>query len=95
MISEDLCRCIIMWHFEQQKGAPEISKLAGCSERAIYNVLALYHEYGLVTNPHACPCRCPHVLDMTVLNYMLSLLDANPTLYLDEIQKKFVRATVD
>ena len=90
MISEDLRKCIVAWHFEQQKGAREISKLAGCSKRAVYNILALYREYGLITNPYACCRGCPCVLDMTVLNYMSSLLDSNPALYLDEIQEKLL-----
>lgn len=88
MISVDICNRIIVWHFEEQKGVPEIAQLAGCSESAVYKILALYREYGQVTNPHARPHDRPHALDMTVLNYMSALLDANPTLYLDELQEK-------
>jgi len=90
MISEDLRIRIIAWHFEQQKGAPEIAELAGCSERTVYYILSCYRKYGLVTNPHTCTPGRPHVLDMTILNYMSALLDANPTLYLDEIQDKLL-----
>jgi len=54
----------------------------------VYKILALYREYGQVTNPHARPRGRPRALDMTVLNYMSALLDANPTLYLDELQEK-------
>ena len=88
MILVDIRNRIIVWHFEEQKGAPEIAQLAGCSESAVYKILALYREYGQVTNPHACPRGCPCALDMTVLNYMSALLDANPTLYLNELQEK-------
>lgn len=76
--------------FKQHKGAPEIAMLASCSKRTVYSILALYHKYGQVNNPHACPCGCPHILDIGVLNYISSLLDANPTLYLDEIQEKLL-----
>ncbi|KAF8955148.1 hypothetical protein BDZ97DRAFT_1675059, partial [Flammula alnicola] len=53
----------------------------------VYKILALYHEYGQV-NPHAHRSGHPHILDMSMLNYISSLLDTNPTLYLDEIQEK-------
>ena len=86
MISVDIRNHIIVWHFEEQKGAPEIAQLAGCSKSAVYKILALYREYGQVTNPHAHPCA----LDMVVLNYMSALLDANPTLYLNELQEKIL-----
>ena len=90
MISEELRNRIVVWHFEQQKSAKEIAMLANCSEKTVYNILALYHEYGQVNNPHARPCGCPRILNISVLNYISSLLDANPTLYLDEIQEKLL-----
>ena len=83
MILVDICNCIIVWHFKEQKGAPEIAQLAGCSESAVYKILALYCEYGQVTNLHVCP-------RMVVLNYMSALLDANPTLYLNELWEKIL-----
>ena len=63
MILVDIRNHIIVWHFKEQKGAPEIAQLAGCSESVVYKILALYHEYGQVTNPHACPHGRPHALD--------------------------------
>jgi hypothetical protein len=48
--------------------------LANCSEKTVYNILTLYHEYSQVNNPHARPRGCPRILDTGVLNYISSLL---------------------
>jgi hypothetical protein len=48
--------------------------LANCSEKTVYSILTLYHEYRQVNNPHARPRGCPRILDTGVLNYISSLL---------------------
>lgn len=44
------------------------------------------HEFGQVTNPYACSPGHPCALNMHAMNYISSLLEANPVLYLDKIQ---------
>ncbi|KAJ7812919.1 hypothetical protein B0H14DRAFT_2523183 [Mycena olivaceomarginata] len=77
---------IISWRYEHHKTAAEIAELAGCSERTVYNVLRWYRDYGQTSNPHARSRGRPRLLDMGDLNYLTALLDANPGLYLDELQ---------
>lgn len=87
-ISEDLRRRVVSWYYEDEKGAKEIADLAGCCERTVYNILQLHRDFGQVTNPHARPRGRPRTLDTTAMNYISSLMDANPVIYLDEIQDK-------
>ena len=44
--------------------------LANCSEKTVYNILTLCHEYSQVNNPHARPRGCPRILDTGV--YIIS-----------------------
>jgi transposase len=89
-ISEDLRQRVVSWYYDHQKGAEEISELAGCSERTVYNILQLHREFGQVTNPYARPRGRPRTLDTNAMNYISSLMDANPVIYLDEIQDKLL-----
>jgi transposase len=79
---------ILVWRYEQNKPAEEIAELAGCSERTVYNILRNEREYGQTTNPHAQHRGRPRALNMGDLDYLSALLDATPTLYLDELQQK-------
>lgn len=85
-LSEQLRERIIAWRFTDRKEVSEIAQLAGCSERSIYNVLRMYREYGHTSNHHARTRARPRALDIGDVNYIVSLLDANPALYLDELQ---------
>jgi transposase len=75
----------------QHKTAVEISKLAQYSERTVYSVLRLHCYYGQVTNPFSRRSR-PRVLDPVDIQYIHALLQANPTLYLDELQEQLFAA---
>jgi transposase len=77
---------MVIWRSEFGKTNSEIAALAGCSEWTIHEVLRLHHEYGVVQNPHAQPHGCCRSLATADLNYLSSILDANPCLYLDELQ---------
>ncbi|KAJ7229587.1 hypothetical protein C8J57DRAFT_1011829, partial [Mycena rebaudengoi] len=91
-LSDQLRSRIVVWRYEQQKSATEIAELAGCSESTVYNILRLHRDYGQTTNPFARPRGRPRALDMADMNYLTSLLDVNPGLYLDELQQKLYDA---
>ncbi|KAG0695439.1 hypothetical protein DFH29DRAFT_761057, partial [Suillus ampliporus] len=66
----------------------EISKLAQCCEATVYNVLRNHRKYGQHTNPFARERGHPRTLSTADLDYLHSILQANPALYLDELQEK-------
>ncbi|KAI8996316.1 hypothetical protein BD414DRAFT_375803, partial [Trametes punicea] len=81
----ELRECIVRWS-AQRISASNIAQLAGCSERTVYEILHLHREYGSVHNLLARPRGRPRALHTTDINYLTALLQANPTLYLDELQ---------
>lgn len=85
-LSQEMRERIVAWHTELGYKAPQIAQLAQCSERTVYDVLRLHREYGLVNNPHAQPRGRPRILSMADMNYISSIMAANPVLYLDEVQ---------
>ncbi|KAF5343167.1 hypothetical protein D9758_017053 [Tetrapyrgos nigripes] len=78
---------MIQW-WKEEKPISEIAKLAGCTERTVYALLSLYHTTGEVVNLSALPYSRPRLLTLEDRAYIQGILDANPTLYLDEIQDK-------
>lgn len=88
-IAEQLRNRIIVWRYTNGKLVREIADLAGCTERTIYNILRYHREHGKTSNPYAInPRGRPRKLEMGDLNFLASLIDANPTVYLDELQDK-------
>jgi transposase len=87
-ISTQLRERIVFWRYEQNKKAPEIALLAGCAESTVYEILRLYRDYGQITNPHRRQRGRPRTLNEGDMQYIYSILEANPTLYVDEIQQR-------
>jgi len=54
----------------------------------IYNVIHNFHDYGNIINPFACTAGRPSLLSNEDTVFINSLLVANPSFYLDEIQQK-------
>jgi transposase len=79
---------MVIWHTELGKSTVEIAELAGCSEHTVREVLRLRRETGNVHNTFTQPRGGPRSLNQGDITYISSLLDANPTLYLDELQIK-------
>lgn len=79
---------MVVWRTELGKSTVEIAELAGCSERTVREVLRLHRETGNVQNTFAQSRGGPRSLDQGDMTYISSLLDANPTMYLDELQIK-------
>ncbi|KII87547.1 hypothetical protein PLICRDRAFT_68675, partial [Plicaturopsis crispa FD-325 SS-3] len=86
-LSEQLRERIVVWRYEHKKTAREIANLAGCSERTVYDVLRLHRTFGQATNPYTRSRGRPRSLDQGDMDYIQSIVDANPTLYVDEIQE--------
>ncbi|KAF9014936.1 hypothetical protein BDQ17DRAFT_1229868, partial [Cyathus striatus] len=53
-----------------------------------YTVLRLHHEFGQVSNPYARKQGRSRALDTSDMNYLASLISANPAIYLDELQER-------
>lgn len=79
---------MVVWHSELGKSTAEIAELAGCSQRTVQEVLRLHRETGNVRNTFAQHRGGPRSLNQGDITYISSLLAANPTLYLDELQIK-------
>ncbi|KAI0338969.1 hypothetical protein BDW22DRAFT_1297215, partial [Trametopsis cervina] len=86
-LSTEMRQRILSWRHESGLPVAEIAQLACCSERTVYKILHLYREYGTVQNPLAIPRGRARKLDTSDLDYMFSLLQANPSMYLDELQE--------
>jgi hypothetical protein len=84
----EMCEAMVRWRFEQQKTVHKISELACCSERTVYEVLRLHWDYGKVNNPFTHNRGRPRILDNGNVEYIYALLQANPGLYLDELQEQ-------
>jgi transposase len=77
---------MVAWHPELGKSDIEIAALANCSECTVCEVIQLHHTFGVVHNLFAQPCGGHRSLTTGDLNFISSLLVANPCLYLDKLQ---------
>jgi len=84
----EMRKTMVYWRFEEHMTALQISILAGCSDRTVYEVLWLHRDYGQVTYPFTRSRGRPHVLENGDVEYIHALLQANPVLYLDELQEQ-------
>jgi hypothetical protein len=53
---------------------------------------SLYQDYGQITNPFAHRRGHPRILDTVDTEYIHALLQANPTMYLNELQEQLLTA---
>jgi len=86
-LSQDLRERIVEWYLDG-RDTNEIAELAGCSRRTVFEIARLYREFGDVYNPHTRRRGRPRALNPGDITFLCSLLDATPTLYLDEIQDR-------
>ncbi|TEB22090.1 hypothetical protein FA13DRAFT_1571958, partial [Coprinellus micaceus] len=87
-LSPQLRQRIVQWRYTDRRPVREIVQLARCSERTVYSVLACHREYGQFSNPFAHTRGRRRALEMADITYLLSALQANPSLYLDELQEQ-------
>jgi transposase len=83
-ISDEVRELMVHWRYAQNYDHTTIAILAKCNISTVYRILTRLDETG---SPHALPRgHCPPQLEQDDIFYILALLEANPTLYLDEIQ---------
>ena len=82
---------MVIWCTELGKSTAKIIELAGCSKHTVREVLWLHRESGNVHNTFVQPCSSPQSLNQGDITYISSLLNVNPTLYLDELQIRLAK----
>ena len=87
-VSQELRERIIAWRFELHLPINAIINLSGRCEKTVHNVLNTFRDYNQATNPFTQPRGRKRILDRNDLNYIESILSAEPGLFLDEIQEK-------
>lgn len=90
-LSTEMRNNIVTWRYDLQKSPPECAALAGCSVSTVFEVLRINREFGGVHNPYANPRGGQRTTNTGDINYISALLEANPTIYLDEIQDRLLQ----
>lgn len=91
-LSTEMRSNVVIWRFHQQRPVADIAQLAHCTETTIYRILRYHRQYGQISNPFARTRGRPRLLSTADLTYLQSVLVANPSLYLDELQEKLLLA---
>ncbi|KAF8559466.1 hypothetical protein OG21DRAFT_1370059, partial [Imleria badia] len=83
----DLKACIPVL-FREGLSIKEICHQLGIKKSFVYQVLCLYNQFGVVSNPHnySCAVGCPCSLNQADLAFLSALLDHWRSHYLDELQ---------
>jgi transposase len=87
-LSVDLRSLIISQYHEDHMAVEEIAGLVGCSEKTVYRIIQNHEDTGLLFNSQTHSRGRPRTPNTADINYLSSLLSANPTLYLDELQEQ-------
>ena len=88
-ISTDLKKHIVRWYHDEQMTMEEVAELASVSVGLVSKVVTLHRNYNQVTDPYTLQHARPSYLNLGDRKYLGAILEANPSLYLDEIQEKF------
>lgn len=76
------------WYFKDGMTMEQIKNLAGCSVGTVYNVINNVRNFGTVYSPLNQPPGRPPSLTNENIAFIEALLEADPSMYLDEIQQK-------
>jgi transposase len=88
-LSEDLKKRIVKWYLEDGLTYREIRDLGGVSLGLISNTLRDYRDFdGQVKNSFRRITGRPSYLNEDDIAFIESTLQANPSIYLDELQKR-------
>ena len=89
-VSVDMKRRVVHWYLIDGLNYREISQLSGCSIGLISKVMRNQREFGEVNNPFSTRTGRPSAIEEGDIVYLQSLLEANPALYLDELQSRLL-----
>jgi transposase len=89
-MSVDLKERIVSWYLNDQLTYREISVRADCSIGHISNVMRNHRDFGQVNNPFSSHTGHPSAVEDADIEYIYNLLEANPVLYLDELQSQLL-----
>ncbi|ELU42805.1 transposase domain-containing protein [Rhizoctonia solani AG-1 IA] len=84
-LSPELRWPVVYWYIELEWNADECARISQRSRSSIFRVIRCFLENGTVLSPRFSTGR-PQILSTKDRNYILALLQARPSLYLDEIQ---------
>ena len=87
-VSLELCKCIIACRYELHMPIRTVAQLANCCEKTINNVLKTFQDYNPPINPFIHTHGQRRALSHDDLNFIDSILCAEPGLYLDSIWDK-------
>jgi len=93
-VSDEMCARMVVWHEERHFSPKEIADLAGCSVRTVYYILSYNREFNTLRDPFTRGAHHgrPRTLDTGDMNYIAALVEAQPKIYIDEVQEQLLRA---
>jgi transposase len=89
-MSVDLKQCIVDWYLVDQYIYREIAGLADCSIGHVSHVMRNFREFDQVKNPFNSRTGRLSQIEKGDISYLHALLEANPALYLDELQTRML-----
>ncbi|KAF8193680.1 hypothetical protein BJ912DRAFT_821110, partial [Pholiota molesta] len=89
-LSKDLRDQVVMWRTKYHWPYRKLADVAGCSIGTIATILKYSNTYGTSINPFGHHLGRPRLLDAEDCTYIDTLLESQPTIYLDEIHAKLV-----
>jgi transposase len=87
-ISMNLKKHIVCWYHNEQMTMEEIAELASVSVGLVSKFINLHRHYNQVTDPYTLWNACPSYFNLGDKKYLGTIIEANPSLYLDEIQER-------
>lgn len=85
-IGLEMREAIVRWYYDYNWSIDECAHASGRCRRSIYNILGLYDTFGTPQNLLACRTGRRRSLTDQDHNFIVGLVRARPTIYLDEIQ---------
>ena len=76
----------VVQHYLQGETMRTVADIFNVSVGFVHNVVDLYRMYGQTTDPYAQPRRRCRILTIADQDYICTLIEARPSIYLDEIR---------